>query len=150
MVEGVAMATLEQLVPPFELCRKIPADAFNGTALVWKTYHRGIIADSPYVAERDIWDHEFREDAEQPIIPAPTAQEILEAMHFSCPTVECGYFEWDGVIRYSCTVVLNAKKTEFLRCGGNLPETLLKLWMDIRRERHPNASRQGAWRGRNL
>lgn len=70
------MTNLEQLVPPFELCRKIPANAFNDTALVWKIY----LPDGPYVAERDTYDYEFREDLEQPIIPAPTAQEILEAI----------------------------------------------------------------------
>lgn len=65
------MTKIEQLVPPFELCQQIPTDAFNDTALVWKTYHRGIISDNPYVAERGTWDHEFREDFAQPIIPAP-------------------------------------------------------------------------------
>jgi hypothetical protein len=132
MVEGVAMTTLEQLVPPFELCRKIPADSFNGTALVWKTYHRGIISDNPYVAERDTWDHEFREDAEQPIIPAPTVQEILEAMPESKTTEAGVQRRHGGYYCYMCKISADIDIGE-LNCksGNNLPEALLKLWLDV-------------------
>lgn len=121
------MATFEQLVPPFELCQQIPKDAFNDTALVWwfsgKNY---------WVLKRD--DPVFVRWPSWILAPAPTAQELLEAMHFSCSVVKREHFEWDGVTRYYCTAVANAKGTEFLRCDVNLPKTLLKLWMDIRRE----------------
>lgn len=134
------MTTLEQLVPPFELCRKIPKDAFNDTALVWKTYHRGIISDNPYVAERDTWDHEFREDPEQPIVPAPTAQEILEALQPHFPHVSCGWRTnlERSVPYYKCTAHMAPTEScrrgkEFLCSGENLPEILLKLWLDVRR-----------------
>lgn len=114
------MTTLEQLVPPFELCQQIPKDAFNDTALVWcfNGLHYWVIPRRDYVR----WPTWIS-------TPAPTAQELLDAMHSSCPAVKRGYFS-----RYSCTVVANANGTEFLRAGENLPEVLLKLWLDVRRE----------------
>ena len=61
------MTNLEQLVPPFELCRKIPADAFNNTVFAWKTSYLEV-----YVTVRN-------RTTDQPIIPAPTAQEMYNA-----------------------------------------------------------------------
>lgn len=136
------MTTLRQLVPPFELCRKIPKDAFNGTALVWKKYHRGIMSDNPYVAERNTWDHEFCEDPEQPIVPAPTAQEILEAMKYNRPDISCvwaaGTGDWH-VWHYTCTANAHTACVDcvdILTSGNNLPEALLKLWLDVREVEH--------------
>ena len=132
------MTTIEQIVPPFELCRKIPADAFNDTALAWKIYP----PDGPYVAERDSYDYEFRENAEQPIIPAPTAQEILEEMP--------DYHLWKDV----------GHAFRFFTRGGNgtagivskpsrFPEMLLSVWLTVRRmeeQEKADAKEENQWR----
>jgi len=122
------MTTFEQLVPPFELCRKISSDAFNDTVFAWKTYYLGV-----YVTVRNL-------NPEQPIIAAPTAQEILKEMQLYFPRVSCG---WQANLErnvrcYTCTASIGATEscmngTEFLCAGENLPEVLLKLWLDVRR-----------------
>lgn len=120
------MTTLEQLVPPFELCQQIPKDAFNDTALVWKKYHRGIISDNPYVAERDIFDYEFREDPDQPIIPAPTAQEILEEMP--------DYHLWKDVGHAIRFFTRGANGTAGIVSNpSRFSELLLSAWIEVRK-----------------
>lgn len=133
------MTNLEQLVPPFELCRKIPADAFNDTALVWKTYYRGMYVT---VRERNIWDNWFREKHERPIVPAPTAQEILEAIP--------DYHLWKDV----------GHAFRFFTRGGNgtagivskpsrFPEMLLSVWLTVRRmeeQEKADAKEENQWR----
>lgn len=124
------MATLEQLVPPFELCRKIPADAFNDTALVWwasgnncfvrDMHELGFICPPTWCEVR----------------PAPTAQEILEEMRWNFPVVKCGIRicredNWPGIDYFYCTARM--KESEISTNGHNLPEVLLKLWLDVRR-----------------
>ncbi len=115
------MTTFEQLVPPFKLCRKIPADAFNDTALVWKTYYLGM-----YVTERNPWDIEFREDFKQPIIPAPTAQEILEEMPDWHLWKDVGHAFRISTRGGNGTAGIVSKPSRF-------PEMLLSVWLTVKR-----------------
>jgi hypothetical protein len=125
---GRAMTTLEQLVPPFELCRKIPADAFNGTALVWWWFKA---QNRPVLSPRNIMKHDVEE-----LVPAPTAQEILKAMRWNFPVVKCGIRicsedNWPEIDYFYCTARM--KESGISTNGHNLPEALLKLWLDVRR-----------------
>lgn len=66
--------TLEDLVPPLELCKKIPEGMFKNTVLVWWgacVYPR--IKPGGGMHMDEIW---HKRDA----VPAPTLQEILAAL----------------------------------------------------------------------
>lgn len=107
------MTTIEQLVPPFELCQKIPSDAFNDTALVWKTYYLGV-----YVTVRNL-------NPEQPIIPAPTAQEILEEMP--------DYHLWKDVGHAFRLFTRGGNGTAgIVSKPSRFPEMLLSVWLKVR------------------
>lgn len=143
------MTTFEQLVPPFELCQQIPADAFNGTALVWVVYHEifetpkpptwlsyylGMRVDTPFVRHRDKCDINPPPNISLIIFPAPTAQEILEAMPESKTTEAGVQRRHGGYYCYRCKISADIDIGE-LNCksGNNLPEVLLKLWLDVER-----------------
>lgn len=65
------MSNLENLVPPVELCEKIPAGEFLDSALVWVEDEDGI----ELVMPREVAQYEHDE-----MIPAPTLEEILESI----------------------------------------------------------------------
>ena len=65
------MSRLENLIPPLELCKQIPAGEFDDSALAWYNFH-GV----PILRWRDNLE---KLDGVRPI-PAPTLEEILEAI----------------------------------------------------------------------
>lgn len=65
------MSNLESIVPPLELCKRIPAGEFEDSALVWCRV-RG--KDMVYPFEQWIGF------GGMPPIPAPTLEEILDAL----------------------------------------------------------------------
>lgn len=64
------MSTLEQLVPPLELCQQIPDGAFADSALVWVRMYR---SQAIGLDERDGCCEEI-------VCPAPTLEEIMAKM----------------------------------------------------------------------
>ena len=46
------MNKLENIVPPLEMCKLIPAGAFKESVLVWEVYHYQYKID-PYVISRE-------------------------------------------------------------------------------------------------
>ncbi len=119
------MTNLEQLVPPFELCQQIPKDAFNDTALVW------VVSKNLYVRKRFV-PLDLDRECNPFVFPAPTAQEILEAMN-GAKAFETGVQMRDGgCFCYRCRISANNEE-EFSTTGERLPEALLKLWLDVRR-----------------
>jgi hypothetical protein len=67
---------LEDLVPPLELCEKIPAGEFADSALVWLNIQYTTI---PWkVVERRI--SRYKMERNKKSFPAPTLQEILAAL----------------------------------------------------------------------
>lgn len=123
------MATLEQLVPPFELCRKIPADAFGDSVFVWVIYNECFDVPngkSSLVKFRAKDDSTLQPNAFMSIVPAPTAQEILEAMP--------DYHLWadgDNAIRFSARCENGTGA--IVKTPSKLPEMLLSVWMTVRR-----------------
>ena len=116
------MLNLKDLVPPFELCRKIPAGEFAESALVW---HSGDYFKS-YVEERCEGDVERRWLG---IFPAPTLAEIMDALYEQMDFV--GAKLKDGVCQVGCfrddddeaKVVLHAT---------NPATAALRLWMQVK------------------
>ena len=113
---------LERLVPPQELCEKIPPNEFDGSVLAWMLF----IPTAEYiVAPRSI----PRPKEMILIAPAPTLAEILDELAI-CPElveVDCMYqagwhVDGDGVIdEYDLLNSTNAA---------------MKLWLKLEAKRH--------------
>ena len=65
------MSKIENIVPPLELCRRIPAGEFEDTALVWVYDMDGL----EMVMPREVVQFEGTK-----MIDAPTLEEILDAL----------------------------------------------------------------------
>ena len=65
------MSKVENIVPPLELCKRIPAGEFEDTALVWCR-----VRGEDVVCPREHWVGVFGMSP----VPAPTLEEILEAI----------------------------------------------------------------------
>ena len=66
------MSTLERIVPPLELCKRIPAGEFEDSAMVW--------VDGNTQNPKDIFVEPRRYAIDGTFIPAPTLEEILDEM----------------------------------------------------------------------
>jgi len=66
------MSNLESIVPPLELCKRIPAGEFEDSALVWvvKGDHEECAPRTMFNAIPNSWN----------VYPAPTLEEILDEM----------------------------------------------------------------------
>ena len=75
------MSNLENLVPPLELCKQIPAGEFEDSALVWDIHGK---FDKWHVEKRVKRSVRFgdygRMSPPHADIPAPTLEEVLEAI----------------------------------------------------------------------
>ena len=98
------MSNLKSIVPPLELCKKIPAGEFEDSALVWCRV-RGENA----VCQREQWVGVFGMSP----VPAPTLEEILE---------EIGKLEsWD-----------TATITRPIGVNARIVDTALKRWFKVK------------------
>lgn len=71
------MSKIERIVPPLELCKRIPAGEFEDTALVWM-YRPALkgISDTPFMVDMRVKAEYLKRE----MYPAPTMDEILEAI----------------------------------------------------------------------
>ena len=84
------MSNLESIVPPLELCKKIPAGEFEDSALVYRFDHQQAGEMFPetnederffYVEEREIVKFAQRNTVNPPpMFPAPTLAEIVKKL----------------------------------------------------------------------
>lgn len=84
------MSSIESIVPPVELCKRIPAGEFEDSALVHRFNHQQAGEMFPktnddnsfyYVEEREIVEFAQRNMVNPPpMFPAPTLEEILRAL----------------------------------------------------------------------
>lgn len=126
------MSKLEDIVPPLELCKRIPAGAFEDSALVWKhhvIFFRGI----------DIMDQTdrvtFRADEQNDIVstysstryyPAPTLVEIRrELRNLSVHVI-------DGTITVSCKINPEEMLSETAINDNDVTAAALRLWFKVR------------------
>ena len=116
--------TFEDLVPPLELCKLIPAGEFEETALAWfSNYHFGGF----HIEKRDL-AAALTDNGE--ICPAPTLQEIMEELHKHQEDVflkwsENAYHEW----------LVNAyshNKDDFQAHDKNSATAALKVWLKLK------------------
>lgn len=98
------MSNLERIVPPLELCKKIPAGEFEDSALVWCR-----VRGEDAVCLREQW---VGVGGTRPI-PAPTLEEVLEAI---------GDAEsWD-----------TATITRPIGVNARIVDTALKRWFEVK------------------
>ena len=123
---------LEDIVAPYDLCRQIPMGFFDNSALVWKTHQRGLPLSEPCVFERDAWEYEMRADAEQPIIPAPTAGEILELLRGPGRYASAEFNNngpWEALF---CTDKMTSLKCDgYAGMGGTPAAAAMHLWLRL-------------------
>lgn len=114
---------LEDLVPPLNLCKKIPAGEFEGSALIWM--------NGSLSANFDNFDNIFPPSIQRNTFPAPTLQEIMAELP---PTDSCvGYFcIYKGDNEWSigdCELDLYVKNgTE----SSNPAASALKVWLKLK------------------
>ena len=103
------MSNLESLVPPLELCKRIPAGEFVDSALVWEKSEK-------YFQATEIIDYEYKvvaRDESKGGFPAPTLEEVLEAI---------GKVEnWD-----------TATITRPVGVNTRIVDTALKRWFEVK------------------
>lgn len=128
------MSKLENIVPPLELCKQIPAGEFEESALVWEVYHYQYTID-PYVISRET-SETTRGKGLESVYPAPTLAEILAELPEAIDTPEDEFFSLsvrqdfgdDGKplfwIGYNNTCEKDA----------NPAAAALRLWLRIRRK----------------
>ena len=98
------MSRLENLVPPLEMCKQIPAGEFEDTALVWCR-----VRGKDVVCAREHWVGVFGMSP----VPAPTLEEVLE---------EIGEVEnWD-----------TATITRPIGANMRIVDTALKRWFEVK------------------
>ena len=111
------MSKLETLVPPPELCRRIPVGKFADSALVWTQGVDGMFIDF----------RNARPEDEEGNLPAPTLEEILEELRraeFTTALFTCGD-TW-------MLKTLKHNKTVFER-DDNPAVAALRLWLEAER-----------------
>jgi len=129
---GVNRRRLEDLVPPLELCQRIPAGAFADSALVWVVVGDGSGGERWYLVERkNVGETKYPE-----IHPAPTLAEILAA------------FRNEGVV-YPTAAFANQAFKWLVLCGEsgddfafddeNVTTAALKLWLELNERKEENA-----------
>ena len=107
---------IEDLVPPLDLCKRIPAGHFEDSALVWMTNH----GDSPIVEPRRYAPEEFEE------CPAPTLEEILAELSFYEPVTVS---QWrTGQIVVTCQRQGEEKEQQSAKSAAT---AALKLWLEL-------------------
>lgn len=115
------MSNLKSIVPPLELCKKIPAGEFEDTALVWKERTGNIFRDDR-VKIREPEDISYKvESAEVNYFPAPTAGEIMAKL--DTPSL------WHrGTGRWYCM----CKEHVMVEAGENTSDAALRLWLRVK------------------
>lgn len=135
------MSKLEDIVPPLELCKLIPAKEFEDSVLVWKhheIFFRGI----------DIMDQTdrvtFRADEQNNIVstysstryyPAPTLAEILDELGNKTVCLYDGiHYEVSVCIRECDSGTKEHQWRQYGEADRNPAAAALRLWLAMREE----------------
>ena len=138
------MSKLEDIVPPLELCKLIPAGEFEDSVLVWVFDHQKARKYFPETNEDDrffyVENREFVEDTimsfakcgvgnwinRPPMISAPTLAEIRrELRNLSVHVI-------DGTITVSCRINPEDTIFETARDDNDVTAAALRLWLKVR------------------
>ena len=117
------MSTLEQLVPPLELCQQIPQGAFADSVLVWEVYHYQYKID-PYVISRETSETTRGESVES-VYPAPAPEEIMAVLPIGTIIQQDEPGVWVGIVNAGAPGIMIEKSDK--------PSTAaLRLWFRVK------------------
>lgn len=113
------MSNLESIVPPLDLCEKIPAGEFEGSALVWvvKGNEEECAPRTMFNAIPNSWK----------VFPAPTLEEIITSL-----------LTYGWLVKIDCRIQLDtliefySKKQRQTEFGNTASETALRLWLKVK------------------
>ena len=116
------MNNLESIVPPLELCKRIPVGKFEDSALVWK---EGYL--SPVIMEREVVG-----DTKWIIAPAPTLAEIMEELDAMFD--ECDVCVWNTTApgQWGAQVMDIGRTVNFYEYDSNPATAALRLWLEAK------------------
>ena len=118
---------LEELVPPFDLCKKIPAGEFENTALV---YIETKIPQQNKTEWRVTVANEIIRRCHNRKLPAPTLQEILEELHKQQEDV---FLKWSDTAYNEWFVNAYTHNKEDYQAHDSNPATAaLKVWLKLK------------------
>lgn len=118
------MSKLENIVPPLELCKQIPAGEFEDTALVW-VYRPALkgISDTLFMVDMRVKAEYLKRE----MYPAPTLEEIRwELRNLSVNVM-------DGAITVSCRIDPDETLYETAGDDNEVTSTALRLWLRVKR-----------------
>lgn len=94
------MSKLKSIVPPLELCKRIPAGEFEDSVLMWRE-RIGNISRDERVKIREPEDISYKvESATVNYFPAPTLEEILDDLFFTAVFCKGGIWIIDRFYEY--------------------------------------------------
>ena len=119
------MSNLESIVPPLELCKKIPEGEFRVSVLVWKE-RIGNFRDAR-VKIREPEDISYKvESVEVNYFPAPTLEEIRrELRNLSVVTHE-------NRLIVSCKIDPETWASETVKSDEHGTDAALRLWLKLK------------------
>ena len=120
------MDDIQKLVPPFELCRKIPAGSYFEESFFAWSFHCDKRIKQAFVDRRTDIEYCRRNMVNAPpIYPAPTLQEILQKLHNF-------YFRKYTIIG-TCSIAIKRDPDTWSKDYVNYDPTAaaLELWLDV-------------------
>lgn len=116
------MSNLESIVPPLDLCKKIPEGEFKGSVLVWKE-RIGNSRDAR-VKIREPEDISYKvESVEVNYFPAPTLEEMRWELRNLSVTV------YENIIVASCKIDPETWVSETVNPGEHDADATLRIWL---------------------
>lgn len=129
------MSNLKNLVPPLELCKKIPAVEFEDTALVYRFDHQQAGKMFPetnederffYVEEREMVEFAQRNMVNPPpMFPAPTLDEIRRKLR------NLSIVPGDKVIHVECKIDPENWVSTIAVNENDVTAAALRLWFEV-------------------
>lgn len=120
------MSKLKNLVPPVDMCKRIPAGEFEDSALVWEKSEK-------YFQAIDVMDYEYKvvaRDESKGGFPAPTPEEII---------IDIGKTHKHPVLTYShdhweitCYTGYTNAKLFWIKFEPTASDAALRLWFKVK------------------
>ena len=129
------MSELKDIVPPLELCKRIPAGEFEDSVLVWRE-RIGNISRDDRVKIREPEDISYKvESAEVNYFPAPTLAEILDELGNKTVCLYDGiHYEVSVCIRECDSGTKEHQWRQYGEADRNPAAAALRLWLAMREE----------------
>lgn len=115
---------LEDLVPPMELCKQIPAGKFEDSTLVWAVNGSSYFVEQRELIEYALWG--------RIVAPAPTLQEILADL------AKDGLSPKIHAFMHGENLMWNIASEKY---GESAAEIALKLWFELTAEKSDKSDR---------